>query len=142
MAPFAGFLDASDAPSARAALVLLFWSYFETRIERLLRAAMRSLPPRVLEDQLRRYSGIGPRLYELYKIYFDTNYFDDLRSLGHSSVASMLTDLHVRRNEFTHGNPKAISDPVVSELVASLKDEHEAWIAAYNKRVAPSRDRR
>lgn len=30
-------------PSSRAAFLLLFWGYFETRIEHLLRAAMRTL---------------------------------------------------------------------------------------------------
>lgn len=44
---FSHFADA-EQPSARAALVLLFWGYFETRIERLLRSAMRALPQRVL----------------------------------------------------------------------------------------------
>jgi hypothetical protein len=29
-----------SAPSPRASIVLLFWSYFETRIERLLRAGL------------------------------------------------------------------------------------------------------
>jgi hypothetical protein len=53
---FSHFAD-SEHPSARAALVLLFWGYFETRIERLHRTAMRALPKRVLDDQLRRYSG-------------------------------------------------------------------------------------
>lgn len=39
-------------PSARAALVLLFWGYFETRIERLHRAAMRALPtPALFRDR-------------------------------------------------------------------------------------------
>src|SRR5215469_9556439 len=39
---FEGFSHFPDGerPSARAALVLLFWGYFETRIERLLRVAM------------------------------------------------------------------------------------------------------
>jgi hypothetical protein len=58
---FSHFAD-SERPSGRAALVLLFWGYFETRIERLHRTAMRARPKRVLDDQLRRYSGIGSRL--------------------------------------------------------------------------------
>jgi hypothetical protein len=60
---FSHFANA-ERPSGRAALVLLFWGYFETRIERLHRAAMRKLPQRVLDDELRRYSGIGSRLYD------------------------------------------------------------------------------
>ena len=54
-----GHLPPDKRPSARAALVLLFWSYFETRIERLIRTAARSLPKAVLDDALDRYSAIG-----------------------------------------------------------------------------------
>lgn len=125
----------AEGPSAQAALVLLFWSYFETRIERLQRTAMRTLPQRVLDDELRRYSGIGSRLYDLYKIFFGTNYFDDLRAQGFTSVADLLNDIHQRRNEFSHGKPQAINDATVKALVENLKAEHEAWIAVYNSRV-------
>lgn len=131
---FSHFLNA-ETPSARAALVLLFWGYFETRIERLLRSAMRALPQRVLDDALKRYSGIGSRLYDLYKIFFGTNYFDDLRAQGFSAVADLLKDIHERRNNFSHGQPQAINDDIVDALVENLKIEHEAWIAVYNSRV-------
>jgi hypothetical protein len=133
---FAHFTDA-ERPSARAALVLLFWGYFETRIERLHRSAMRKLPQRVLDDQLRRYSGIGSRLYDLYKIFYGTNYFDDLRARGFSAVADLLNDVHQRRNEFSHGKPQAISEATVNALVENLQAEHEAWITLYNSRVGP-----
>jgi hypothetical protein len=131
---FSHFADA-ERPSARAALVLLFWGYFETRIERLHRTAMRTLPQRVLDDELRRYSGIGSRLYDLYKIFFGTNYFDDLRAQGFAAVADLLNDVHQRRNEFSHGKPQAINDATVKALVENLKAEHAAWIAVYNSRA-------
>ncbi len=124
-----------ERPSARAALLLLFWSYFETRIERLLRTAMRTLPKRVLDDALRRYSGIGSRLYDLYNIFFSTNYFEDVRAHGYSRVADLLKDIHVRRNDFAHGKPQAINDATIISLVENLKLEHEAWIAVYNSRA-------
>ena len=133
---FAHFADA-ERPSARAALVLLFWGYFETRIERLHRTAMRKLPQRVLDDQLRRYSGIGSRLYDLYKIFFGTKYFDDLRGHGFAAIADLLNDIHKRRNEFSHRKPQAISEAAVNALVQNLKAEHEAWITVYNSRVGP-----
>lgn len=133
---FGGSSDA-DRPSAQAALVLLFWGYFETRIERLHRSAMRKLPQRVLEDQLRRYSGIGSRLFDLYKIFFGTTYFDDLRDQGFAAIADLLSDIHKRRNEFSHGKPQTINDATVKTLVENLKAEHEAWIAIYNSRVKP-----
>ena len=132
---FAHFADA-ERPSARAALVLLFWGYFETRIERLHRTAMRKLPQRVLEDGLRRYTGIGPRLPGLYTIFFGTTYFDDLRARGFPAVAELLIDIHDRRNEFAHGKPQAINDATVQALVENLKAEHESWIAVFNARVA------
>lgn len=134
---FEAFSSVSDTerPSPHAALVLLFWGYFETRIERLHRAAMRKLPPRVLEDQLRRHSAVGQRLYELYRVFFDTNYFDDLRARGYPEIADLLKDIHERRNQFAHGKPQAINDATVSALVENLKAEHEAWIAVYNSRL-------
>lgn len=131
---FAHVADA-DRPSARAALVLLFWGYFETRIERLLRAGMRSLPSRIVENQLKRYSGIGSRLFELYRILFDTTYFDDLSAHGFDRVSEVLKDLHQRRNAFAHGSPRSINDATVRALVECLRDEHEAWIAVLNSRV-------
>ena len=131
---FDHFADA-ERPSARAALVLLFWGYFETRIERLHRTAMRGLPKRVLDDELRRYSGVGSRLHDLYKIFFGTTYFDDLSAQGFGGVADMLKDVHERRNKFAHGKPQAINDATVKAVVENLKAEHDGWIAVYNSRA-------
>jgi len=114
---FAHFSE-TDRPSAKAALVLLFWGYFETRIERLHRAVMKTLPPRIVESQLRRYSGIGSRLFELYQILFDTTYFDDLSAHGFGIVSDLLRDTHRRRNAFAHGSPQAINDEAVTSLVS------------------------
>ncbi|MGY3621917.1 hypothetical protein [Bradyrhizobium sp. USDA 10063] len=43
-----------ERPSGRAALMLLFWSYIATLIERLLQTAKHAVPPRALDDTLRR----------------------------------------------------------------------------------------
>jgi hypothetical protein len=126
---------AHERPSVRAALVLLFWGYFETRLERLLDAGMQVLPESIRNDLLERYSSIGVRLYRLYKLMFGKTYFDDLSELGFPSVAALLVDLHKRRNDFSHGNPQAIDEATVVALVDALKTEHEAWIAVYNKRA-------
>lgn len=58
----------SKRPAARAVVVLVFWSYFETRIERLLREGMNRIPERMREDLLRRYSSVGSRLDRLYRV--------------------------------------------------------------------------
>src|SRR6266567_99425 len=61
-------LSPDKVPSPRASIVLLFWSYFESRIERLLRAGLNEVPSRLLDDTLRRYSAIGARLNDLFRI--------------------------------------------------------------------------
>lgn len=128
-----------ERPAARAALVLLFWGYFETRIERLLNGAMQSLPDRVREDLLNRYSSIGQRLGRLYRLLFEKSYFEDLTESGFGAVSSLLSDVHARRNSFVHGNPNSINDETVVALVDGLKSEHEAWIAVFNKRATRAR---
>ena len=126
----------SKRPAARAVIVVVFWSYFETRVERLLREGMHHIPENVRSDLLRRYSSIGSRLDRLYQILFSNTYFSDLRDLGFSRVASLIQEIQARRNNFAHGSPEAITDVFVADLVAGLKDEHEAWIAVFNRRAA------
>ena len=118
--------------SPRAAMVLLFWSYFETRIERLLRAGLATAPRGLVEDSLERYSSIGSRLDRFYRVVFDSTYGKDLESLGLDNIWSHLQEVQRRRNLFVHGSPDAIDDDLVEKVVAELKSEHEAWIAVFN----------
>jgi hypothetical protein len=127
----------SDAgPSPRASIVLLFWSYFETRIERVIRAGLAEAPQRIIDDMLRRYSAIGSRLNDLYRVAFDSTYKKDLEDLGYGHVWPHLAQIQERRNQFAHGKPQAIDDALVLTVVEKLKVEHEAWIAVFNKRAA------
>jgi hypothetical protein len=112
-------------PAARAALVLIFWSYFETRIDRLFRDGMRDIGDGIREDLLRRYASVGARLDRLYKIVFAATYWSDLNQLGFERVATLLQLVQKNRNEFAHGQPAAINDGLINELVETLKDEHE-----------------
>lgn len=130
--------DPTRQPSARAAIVVLFWSYFETRIERLLRAGMRNIPPRLVEDTLQRYTSIGSRLDRLYRVLFETTYGEDLCDLGFNDVRLHLTEVQKRRNSFAHGDPAAIDDALVVAVVENLEREHESWIAVFNRRLAHS----
>ncbi len=123
-------------PSVRAIVVLVFWTYFETRIERLFREVLKDLPVAVTEDLLRRYASIGARLDRLYKVVFSTTYWADLDSLGYASISKLLTRVQQLRNEFAHGHPEAIDDALVADLVMGLKQEHESWISVFNKRIA------
>ena len=133
--PAAGtFMDSGMSP--RATIVVLFWSYFETRIERLLRAGLAETPERLLDDALRRYSAIGARLNDFYKIAFDSTYRDDLISVGCADIWPHLARIQERRNAFAHGQPAAINDELVQKTVEMMRAEHEAWIAVFNKRAA------
>lgn len=131
------FLNVAETsrPSARAIVVLIFWTYFETRIERLFREALQHFPDSVTEDLLRRYASIGARLDRLYKVVFSTTYLADLEDLGFSPVSRLLVRVQQRRNEFAHGHPEAIDDALVADLVMGLKEEHESWIAIFNRRA-------
>ena len=122
--------------SAGASLVLLFWTYFETRIDYLLRNGLRHIPSRFLEDALKRYSSIGARLNKLYKIAFDSTYHSDLDFLGYSDVGVHLVEVQKRRNAFVHGSPRSIDDSIATSIVEMLKREHESWIAVYNLRAS------
>ena len=137
-----GWLDgapAAERPSPRAAIVILFWSYFETRVERLLRVGLRGVPAALAEDALNRYASIGSRLDRLYRVLFGTTYARDLEGLGFGDIATFLATVQTKRNEFAHGQPRSIDDALVRAVVSNLQREHEGWIAVFNRRVATVR---
>ena len=88
---------------------------------------------------LERYSGIGNRLDRLFKVVFSTTYRADLSELGYGNVAALLKRVEGCRNRFVHGEPEAIDDSLVEALVGGLKDEHEGWIAVFNRRLKEAR---
>jgi hypothetical protein len=96
---------------------------------------MSGVSDRISADLLQRYTPIGARLDRLYGILFGVSYWKDLEELGYAAVATLLRDVHHRRNSFIHGHPEAIDDIIVDRLACDLKLEHEAWIAAFNKRA-------
>lgn len=71
----------------------------------------------------------------LYKIAFDSSYFDDLKVLGFEDVSEHLSRVQKQRNAFVHGTHQSIDDGLVSSVVEMLKREHEAWIAVHNLRA-------
>jgi hypothetical protein len=129
-------LGSGPPPSARAGIVILFWTYFETKIERLLRGIWRNAPPPLLEDALTRYLSIGSRLDRFYRLSCQSTYSADLKDLGYEDIADLLANVQLRRNEFAHGSPQAIDDTLVELVVSNLKREHESWVAVYNRRAA------
>ena len=121
--------------SAGASIVLLFWTYFETRVTHLLRDALQDIPSRFVDDALKRYT-IAARMKRFYKIAFGTTYYSDLKSLDYSDVSDHLERVRRRRNDFVHGTPESIDDSLVKAVVALLKRKHESWIAVYNLRAS------
>lgn len=119
--------------------MLVFWSYFETRIDRLFRESMRIIRESIREDLLRRFASVGARVDRLYRIVFGTTYWSDLSELGFQSISKLLQRIQRGRNEFSHGQPAAINEQLITHLVEGLKDEHEAWIAVFNKRATQVR---
>ena len=92
-----------------------------------------------MEHLLERYSAVGRRLRDLYKVAFSTTYLEDLNELGHGNVAELIRRVQKARNSFAHGHPEAIDDGLVEDLVAGLEDDHEAWIGVFNRRVKEAR---
>ena len=111
------------------AIVLIFWTYFESRIEYLLRAGLQHIPPRFLEDALTRYSSVGSRMDRLYRIAFESTYHSDLSQLKFADVSEHLSRVQTQRNSFVHGTPQSIDGALITSIVEMLKREHEAWIA-------------
>ena len=64
-------------------MVLGFWSYFETRIERLFRETAAAVPEKVMDHLLERHSFVGTRMDRLYEVVFSTMYRADLNDLGY-----------------------------------------------------------
>lgn len=122
--------------SERASVVLLFWTYFESRMNRLVKLGLRSLPETVQKDLLGRYDSVTSHMRQLYQILFGVKYLDDLIAVGAESIGGHLARVQDARNRFVHGDPEAISDALVDEVVRNLKAEHDAWIAVFNRRVS------
>jgi len=123
-------------PAAKAIMVLVFWTYFETRIERLIDSAMNDLPESIRLNLLKRYQSISSRTNDLYKILFgkSNTYNNDLDTLGYERVSNLLERIQKKRNQFMHGEPEAIDDTLIEDMVCMLKMEHESWIDVFNMR--------
>ncbi|MFM0190124.1 hypothetical protein PQR25_30445 [Paraburkholderia nemoris] len=126
----------TNGMSERASVVLLFWTYFESRMNRLVSLGLRPLPDSVQKDLLNRYDSVTSHMKQLYQILFDVKYLDDLIAVGAESISGHLARVQDARNRFVHGDPEALSDALVEDVVRNLKAEHDAWIAVFNRRIS------
>lgn len=74
--------------SARAALVIIYWTYFKTRVRRLIDIGLSSLPANVRQDLDSRYDSVCDHMDRLYKILFGVKYVDDLEAAGAAESAA------------------------------------------------------
>jgi len=118
----------------RIIIVLLFWTLFESQMESLFSKKLKTIPEKIANNLLKRYSTISSRLGEFYKLVFDATFEDDLKELGYHHLFNHIKKIQQKRNEFIHDNPMAIDDVLVLETVTYLQAVQEAWIAIYNKR--------
>lgn len=130
----------TEGMSDRATLVLLYWTYFESRMNRLADLGLRRLPPGVRTDLSARYDSVSSHMKQLYQILFGVHYLQDLIAVGAEPVGGHLARIQDARNRFVHGDPGAISDQLVEAVVKNMKLEHDAWIAVFNRRISIQRD--
>lgn len=125
--------------SARAAVVVLYWTYFETRMARLVQRGMADLPDLYRKRINDRSQNITTYMHDTYKQVYGVTYYDDLSSVGSEHIAGHLAQVQDSRNRFIHGEPRAVSDRVVERVVSRLYEEHEAWIDVFNLRLRERR---
>ena len=76
-------------PLARAIVVLVFWSYFEACIERLIRQTAEAEPGQAMDHLVDRHSFVGDRMDRFYRAVFSNPYQADLNALGWGSAAAV-----------------------------------------------------
>lgn len=130
---------AGPPSSERAALVLLFWTYFETLMSWFYESAMSELPSAITQDLLKRYDFIGARLDKLHRLLFSASYGQDLDRLGYPAIRQHLESLQKVRNQFVHGNPETIDDAAVQRTAMMMPEFHRAWIDCFNDRCTRRR---
>jgi hypothetical protein len=115
-------------------IVILFWTLFETLMDKFFSSALKNFPTAISEDLLKRYSFIGARIGKLYKTVFSTSLKTDLEELGYGHIFNHISDLQKKRNDFIHGNPNAVDQNTIDNTIKYLQETQLAWIELYNKR--------
>lgn len=120
--------------SERLVIVILFWTLFETLMDRFYLAAFADLPGELGGELLRRFPNIGGRLDRLYKLRWDTTFWDNLADNGYPEAAKHLRAVQTARNNFVHGDPEAIDDALVQATVDQLRGVQWGWVTVFNQR--------
>ena len=120
--------------SERLVIVILFWTLFETLMDRFYLAAFADMPGDLGGELLRRFPNIGGRLDRLYKLRWGTTFWDNMADNGYAEAAKHLRTVQSARNNFVHGAPEAIDDALVKATVERLRDVQWGWVSVFNQR--------
>lgn len=120
----------------RLVIVILFWTLFETLMERFYLSAFADLPGQLGKELLKKAPNIGERLDRLYKARWGTTFWADMETLGFKDAADHLRKVQSTRNAFIHGDPTAIDTALVIATMEQLKPVQLGWMAVYNHRCA------
>lgn len=137
--PLSATSQFTGGPSQRLVVVILFWSLFESLMDRFYQVALADLPGSLTEELLGRFNSIGSRLDRLHRARWGASFWQDLTEVGFGEVARHLRRVQEKRNAFIHGDPTAIDDALVDETVANLLAVQLGWIAVFNRRCTNMR---
>lgn len=83
-------------------IVILIWTLFETLMDRFYLAAFADMPGDLGGELLRRFPNIGGRLDRLYKLRWDTTFWDNLADNGYADAAIHPRTVQTARNNFVY----------------------------------------
>jgi hypothetical protein len=116
----------------RPMIPLMFWIMFEIMMDAFLRSSLAGDPE---SERLLKQPYIGGRLQKLYETQWGLTFWEDLERIGCGAAAEFLQRLQRQRNEFIHGDPQAIDDALISEVMANATATSRAWIQLFNERA-------
>jgi hypothetical protein len=141
-APANTTLSENCAPSSRAAVVVIAWTYFEAMMDFYFNANMENLHKPIAHYLLKQHNSIGRKLEQLHTMLFGRTFWVELSMDNNAHVAEHFQKVQKQRNDFIHGNPEAIDDSMVRRTVDVFPAMQLAWIAAFNRnRLRPFSDR-
>lgn len=115
-------------------IVLLFWTLFESLMDRMFTTKLSGLPPKLAKNLLKKNNNISSRMSDFYQLVFDHSFKEDLADTGFIEIYDHLKTVQEKRNAFIHDSPKAIDEQLVIDTINHLQDVQAAWIKIYNKR--------
>jgi len=125
--------------SRKLVIVILFWTFFESLMDRFYHAALGDLDEAEAAKILRKFKFVGGQLDELHKSLWGVSFWEDLAALDYLPLAQQIRTIQERRNAFIHGDPEAIDDSLVAQTMGILMDVQFAWIKLFNTRCTHKR---